>query len=143
MEGRRPDDEREPGEGGSEGADDGGEAEREGREPPSEDRVRLELLLFSQLIQRLADEGSLMRALPVLMGRLGDLRQLLFDYEVRSTERLMPVEDPAEREARRILREMEEREREMREEWEESGWTPPEDDEDESAGDEDGEPAGG
>lgn len=134
MEGPRPDDERERGEEGSDGGDGGGEADREGREPPSEDRVRLELLLFSQLIQRLADEGSLMRALPVLMGRLGDLRQLLFDYEVRSTERLMPVEDPAEREARRILREMEEREREMREEWEESGWTPPDDEEPDEEG---------
>jgi hypothetical protein len=91
--------------------------------PPSEDRVRLELVLFADLIRRLESEGRLADALPFVLRRLGDLRQLLFDYEVRATERLLPIEDPNEREARRVIREVEERAREMRDEWREP-WTP-------------------
>ncbi len=91
--------------------------------PPSGDRVRLELELFAELIRDLARKDSLLNAIPVLLGRLGDLRRLLFDYEVRGTERLLPIEDPAEREARRIIREVEERKREMMGEWGES-WKP-------------------
>jgi hypothetical protein len=66
--------------------------------PPSEDRVRLELVLFADLIQRLENENRLTEALPFVLRRLGDLRRLLFDYEVRATERLLPIEDPDERE---------------------------------------------
>jgi hypothetical protein len=100
----------------------GNEKERRGG-PPSEDRVRLELVLFAELVLRLERENRLAGALPFVLGRLGDLRRLLFDYEVRATERLLPIEDPAEREARRLLREVEERARRMVEEWGES-WTP-------------------
>ena len=100
-----------------------GAASGEGSSPPSADRVRLELVLFSELIQKLASEDRLLDAVPFLLGRLGDLRRVLFDYEVRGTERLLPIEDPAERETRRLLREMEERHREMIEEWGQ-GWTP-------------------
>ncbi len=74
--------------------------------PPSEERVRLELVLFADLIQRLESENRLAEALPFV------------------------IEDPDEREARRVVREMEERKREMMEEWGES-WTP---DEDEGSG---------
>ena len=106
------------------------DANEKGREsgsgPPSEERVRLELVLFADLIQRLENENRLAEALPIVLSRLGDLRRLLFDYEVRATERLLPIEDPDEREARRIVREMEERKRQMMEEWGES-WTPDED----------------
>lgn len=102
-----------------------GEVRRGG--PPSEDRVRLELVLFAELIRRLEADGRLTEALPFILGRLGDLRRLLFDYEVRATERLLPIEDPAERAARDLIREIEERHRRMTEEWGE-GWTP--DDED-------------
>ncbi|MGB5303002.1 MAG: hypothetical protein WBO43_10165 [Gemmatimonadota bacterium] len=91
--------------------------------PPSEDRVRLELVLFAELIQRLESESRLAEALPFVLRRLGDLRRLLFDYEVRATERLLPIEDPDEREARRLAREAEERRRQMLDEWEEP-WTP-------------------
>jgi hypothetical protein len=108
-----------------------GDDERHGEErgsgPPSEDRVRLELVLFAELIRRLESEGRLAEALPFILERLGDLRRLLFDYEVRATERLLPIEDPAERAARDLLREMEERHRRMIEEWGE-GWTPDEED---------------
>jgi len=85
--------------------------------------VRFELERFAELIQDLAGKDALLHAVPFLLGRLGDLRRLLFDYEVRVTERLLPVEDPDEREARRIIREAEERKRAMMEEWE-GPWTP-------------------
>jgi len=93
--------------------------------PPSEDRVRLELILFAEFIQTLAEEDKLLQAVPFLLGRLGELRRVLFDYEVRGTERLLPIEDPDEREARRLLRKIEESKREMLEELG-KGWTPPE-----------------
>jgi hypothetical protein len=96
--------------------------------PPSEDRVRLELVLFADLILRLEKENRLAEALPFVLSRLGDLRRLLFDYEVRATERLLPIEDPNERTARRLIREVEERKREMMEEWGDS-WAPEEEDE--------------
>jgi hypothetical protein len=91
--------------------------------PPSEERLRLELVLFAELILRLEKEGRLTEALPFILRRLGDLRRLLFDYEVRATERLLPIEDPAEREVRRLLREVEEEARRAAEEWG-GGWTP-------------------
>ncbi len=100
--------------------------------PPSEERVRLELVLFADLIRRLESEGRLAEALPFILSRLGDLRRLLFDYEVRATERLLPIEDPHEREARRLLREIEDSHRQMTDEWGDS-WTP----------DEEGEPPDG
>jgi hypothetical protein len=85
--------------------------------PPSEERVRLELVLFAELIERLEKEGRLAEALPFVLHRLGDLRRLLFDYEVRATQRLLPVEDPHERAARRLLEEMQERAKRLTEEW--------------------------
>ncbi|MCL7956398.1 MAG: hypothetical protein M8860_03925 [marine benthic group bacterium] len=88
--------------------------------PPSEERVRLELVLFADLVLRLEKEGRLAEALPFVLERLGDLRRLLFDYEVRGTERLLPIEDPLEREARRIIREVEESRRRMLGEWDDS-----------------------
>lgn len=91
---------------------------------PDEEKVRRVLLNFAQLVQRLDDEGRLLRALPLLLTRLGDVRALLFDYEVRHTERLMPVEDPEEREARRIVREARERMEELADEWDDEGWEP-------------------
>ena len=86
-------------------------------EPPSEERVRLELVLFADLVLRLEKENRLAEAVPFILSRLGDLRRLLFDYEVRATERLLPIEDPHERETRRLLREVEERHRQMTDEW--------------------------
>lgn len=111
-------------------ANDPDERPEERAGPPSEDRVRLELVLFAEFIQTLAEEDKLLDAVPFLLGRLGDLRRVLFDYEVRGTERLLPIEDPDEREARRLLRKIEESKREMLEEMGE-GWTPPEPTEDE------------
>lgn len=95
------------------------------RSAPDERQVRRAMLAFAELIERLDEEERLLEALPLLLDRLGDLRRILFDYEVRATERLMPVEDEAERESRRVVREAIERYEEMIEEWGD-GWTPPE-----------------
>lgn len=93
-----------------------------GPEPPDERKVRLALRTFGDLVRRLDDEDRLLDAVPLLLARLGDLRQMLFSYEVLVTERLMPTDDPVERESRDIVRRAREREREMLDEWEQ-GWT--------------------
>lgn len=100
-----------------------------GPEPPDERKVRLALRTFGDLVRRLDDEGRLLEAVPLLLARLGDLRQMLFSYEVLVTERLLPTDDPVERESRDIVRRAREREREMLDEWE-RGWSA-EDDPDE------------
>lgn len=101
---------------------------------PSAEQVRRALRAFGELIRRLDEEGRLLEAVPLLLQRLGDLRRILFDYEVRATERLMPVEDPVERESRRVVREAMERYEEMIEELGD-GWAPPEEgDEDDDEG---------
>jgi hypothetical protein len=93
-------------------------AEDPGRaRPPDAATVRAALLHFANLIKRLEEEGALLRAIPLLLRRLGDLRQVLFDYEVRVTERLLPIEDPVERESRRVVRDASSREDELAEEW--------------------------
>lgn len=97
-----------------------------GPEPPDERKVRLALRTFGDLVQRLDDEDRLLDAVPLLLARLGDLRQMLFSYEVLVTERLLPTDDPVERESREIVRRAREREREMLDEWE-RGWTPDDD----------------
>jgi hypothetical protein len=107
--------------------------ERRERSGPTDEQVRSALIRFGELVRRLDEDGRLLRALPLLMGRLGDLRRLLFEYEVRVTERLLPVEDPAEREARRIVREARQREEEMRDDWR-SGWDPDAPDEPDAVG---------
>jgi hypothetical protein len=93
-----------------------------GPEPPDEEKVRLALRTFGDLVSRLDEEERLLDAVPLLLARLGDLRQMLFSYEVLVTERLLPTDDPVERESRDIVRRAREREREMLEEWE-RGWT--------------------
>lgn len=116
------------------GSDPGKEEGRQPRPAPTEAQVRSAFLRFAQVIQRLEEEGRLLRSLPFLMGRLGDLRRLVFEFEVRVTERLLPIEDPDERESRRVVREAREAERDAAEEWkaeaEPEEWTDePEDEE--------------
>lgn len=98
-------------------SDDEGAAERP---PPTESEVRAALVAFADLVRRLEADGRLLRTLPLIMGRLGDLRHMLFEYEVRVTERLLPIEDPDERESRRIVREAIEGEREAPEDWDDA-----------------------
>ena len=60
------------------------------RPPPTEAQVRAAFMAFASMIRRFDADGQLIRRLPLLMGRLGDLRHMAFDYEVRVTERLVP-----------------------------------------------------
>ncbi len=87
------------------------------RKPPTEAQVRAALMAFSDLVRRLDANDRLFRTLPLIMGRLGDIRHLLFDYEVRVTERLLPTDDPEERESRRVVREAIENELDAADEW--------------------------
>jgi hypothetical protein len=96
------------------------------RPPPTEADVRRALLGFSELIRRLEERELLLRNLPLVLGRLGDLRRLIFEYEVRVTERLLPIEDPTERESRRIVRDAKEQSSESVDEWAKE-WRPPDD----------------
>lgn len=107
--------------------------ERQEESAPTAQQVRSALLRFGELVRRLDEDGRLLRALPLLMGRLGDIRRLLFEYEVRVTERLLPVEDPVERESKRIVREASEREQEILDDWR-SGWDPEELDDPDAVG---------
>lgn len=91
------------------------------RRPPTEREVRTALLAFAELVKRLDDSERLSGNLPLIMGRLGDLRRMLFEYEVRVTERLLPSEDSAEQDSRRIVREAREDEEDVRREWESDG----------------------
>lgn len=94
-----------------------------GQRPPEGSDVREGLARFAELIRRLEDEERTLEAIPLLLKKLGDLRALLFSYEVRTTERLLPVDDPQERESRRIVREALERRRRMIDEWESGEWS--------------------
>lgn len=96
--------------------------------PDAED-VRLALAAFRDLIERLEREERLTDAIPLLLKQLGNLRQMLFSYEVRTTKRLMPADDPMETASREVVKEALEREREMLREWELS-WNPEEEEED-------------
>lgn len=117
--------------------------EPEGKEPPTEAQVRSALVRFGELIRRLDEDDRLLRSLPFLMGRMGDIRRLLFAYEVRVTERLLPSENAEERESRRIVQDAIQRELEMTDEWKEPGpWASPETD-DEGSGPEGGGEDGG
>jgi hypothetical protein len=94
---------------------------RDDKRPPTEREVRAALVAFAELVKRLDENERLSGNLPLIMGRLGDLRRMLFEYEVRVTERLLPSEDPAERESRRIVREAREDEEDVKREWESDG----------------------
>ncbi len=63
--------------------------------PPREENVRLALVRFSQVVFRLDRDGGLLKNVPFLMGRLGDLRRLLFEYEVRGAADLLQNDDDA------------------------------------------------
>lgn len=106
--------------------------------PPEELRERL--VRFGRLILKLEDEGELLEKAPQLLKIIGDLRQMLFAYEVRCTARLGPEEheadgeeqsvqeDPALLESLRVVEEALEREKEL---LEEITRDPPEDPEEE------------
>lgn len=90
------------------------------------EQLRAELVRFARVLLKMDEEGVLLEKSPMLLKLLGELRQMLFAYEVRSTKRLAPPEggegvqeaaaasaeaDAATRESLRIVREAVERER--------------------------------
>lgn len=107
--------------------------------PPEELRERL--VRFARLILRLEEEGELLEKAPQILKLIGDVRQMLFAYEVRCTARLGPEEeegeageqgggeeDPAILESLRVVEEALEREKEL---LDELGRDPDEDPEEE------------
>ena len=98
------------------------------------EQMRAELLRFADLLQRMDRDGLLLRASPRILKLLGELRQMLFAYEIRGARHLggkdlpgssgEPGEAPsAESEGSgedslRIVREALRRERELQDELE-------------------------
>jgi len=93
------------------------------------ERLRSEVLRFARLLQKMDEEGVLLDKSPSILRLLGELRQMLFAYEVRYTKKLLPsekargekaspAEDPAVRESARIVQEALRREKELQEELE-------------------------
>jgi hypothetical protein len=92
------------------------------------DQLRAALTRFARLILRLEADGVLLQEVPNLQRAIGNLRQMLFAYEVRCTPKLpkkppeqrtedQEVEDPVTQESLRIVREALEQEKRMRAEW--------------------------
>lgn len=104
----------------------------EDREKIDPEELRRSLLRLAALIQRLDEKGRLLEGAPRLLKLMGDLRSKIFDYEVRSTGRLLPKSEvpPEVLEAERIVQEAIRRQEEAEEEWR-GGWLPEEDEEDE------------
>lgn len=104
------------------------------------EELRRDLVSFAELLLRLEREDGLLRSAAQLQRLIGELRQKLFAYEVRSS-RLLPgrtgasepaerreEDDPVVRESLRVIREALKREEEMLKEWE--GTEEPEEDRD-------------
>lgn len=95
--------------------------------------LKSDLAAFARLVLRLEKDDRLLQAAPELQQVMGDLRQKLFAYEVRSARQLRRAEegrregeeasrgpedeDPTIRESLRVVREALEREREALGEW--------------------------
>lgn len=102
--------------------------------PP--ERLRADLVRFARLILRLEADGRLLHEVPGIQRLIGNLRQKLFAYEVRSTSRLEAAqpdkdthpEDAGLGESLRIVRDAIERQERMRAEWDEAGPGPDRDD---------------
>ena len=108
-------------------------------------QMRAELLRFAELIQRMDREQLLLRASPRILKLLGELRQMLFAFEIRAARHLGgkdlpgsagPAGDEAassldhpslDRESLRIVREALEREKELQDELERRLLDPEED----------------
>lgn len=88
------------------------------------EKLRSRILALAELIGELDSAGRLLDAVPRLLQQMGDLRALLFEYEVRCTGRLLPKssEPPEVLEAQRIVEEAVRRFEEASADWSE-GWT--------------------
>jgi hypothetical protein len=99
------------------------------------EQLRAELLRFAELIQRMDRDQLLLRASPRILKLLGDLRQMLFAFEIRAARHLGGKDLPSsagpdgddatsvappslDRESLRIVREALEREKELQDELE-------------------------
>ena len=92
------------------------------------EQLRAELLRFARLLLKMDEERVLLEKTPSVLRLLGELRQMLFAYEVRYTKKLLPSEKPAKgraggKDARtddsmRIVQEALRREKELQEELE-------------------------
>jgi len=92
------------------------------------EQLRSEVLRFARLLIKMDDEGVLLASTPSVLRLLGELRQMLFAYEVRATRRLLPPEsseprmvapeDPSLLDSTRIVEEALRREKELQEELE-------------------------
>lgn len=94
------------------------------------EQLRTKLLRFARLVLKLEEKDMLLEKSPALLKLLGELRQMLFAWEVRGTRNLTPREDEDEdgstgpetpedeevRESLRIVQEALEREEELRDE---------------------------
>ncbi len=94
------------------------------RERVDPELLRQQLLELADAIHRLDEEGELLHSTPQLIKLMGNLRASLFEYEVRSTGRLLPKssEPPEVIEAQRIVEEAAQRMQEAERAWE-SGWS--------------------
>jgi hypothetical protein len=52
------------------------------------EKLRAELLRFAELIQRMDRDDLLLRSSPRILKMLGELRQMLFAYEIRGARHL-------------------------------------------------------
>ncbi len=106
------------------------------RDHVNPDKLRRSLLDFADLIRKLDEEGGLVDSAPRLLKIMGDLRSVLFEYEVRSTGRLLPKskEPPEVLEAQRIVEDAVRRLEEAEQDWGggNTGGQPPQDNEEES-----------
>jgi len=95
------------------------------------EQARAELLRFAELIQRMDRDQILLRASPRILKLLGELRQMLFAFEIRGARHLGGKDLPGsglpdteesppalDRESLRIVREALEREKELQDELE-------------------------
>jgi hypothetical protein len=104
------------------------------------ERLRGDLVAFARLLLRLDQEDGLLRSAAEIQRLIGELRQKLFAYEIRSSKLLSEAgtsepreksrkeEDPVVQESLRVIREAIRRDEEMLREWE--GVYPPEEDAD-------------
>ena len=96
------------------------------------EKLRAELLRFADLVQRMDRDQVLLRSSPRILRLLGELRQMLFSHEIRSSRHLggkdlpgpnesetdAPAAEEGDPESLRVVREALRREKELQEELE-------------------------
>jgi ActR/RegA family two-component response regulator len=84
------------------------------------EELRTQLLRLARLIRAMERRGVLLHKTPSILRLLGELRQMIFAYEVRVTKNLAPSDaepaDPELDESLRIVNEALDRERELQDE---------------------------